>query len=242
MQPYFFPYIGYWQLINAVNEFILFDDVQYIRHGWINRNRVLSSNGGWHYLTIDLKKHSRDEKIKDIQISENLYMKSKIYASLSVYKNKARFYNETMELISNILDKIDTSYISEINFTIVKDVCDYLGIKTRISISSEQNFDYSKVKLPGDWALEISKQMGGNEYINPYSGKELFDSLKFLKNNIKLRFIKSKDIIYDQGGSNFEPWLSIIDVLMFNGREKTINFLKYCDLYGDNYELLERTF
>ena len=107
-------------------------------------------------------------------------------------------------------------------------------------ISSERKYDYSNVRLPGDWAFEITKQEGGDEYINPYSGKKLFDPLKFSSCNIKLAFLKPRDLNYDQGEGNFEPWLSIIDVLVFNGREKTISLLKDYDLIGAEDELLER--
>lgn len=243
MQPYFFPYIGYWQLINAVDRFVLLEDVQYMRHSWINRNRLLSTNGGWHFVTISLKKHPREEEIKNIQVSQNFDMKSLIYGSLTVYKNRAPFYQETVDLISHIfevLEDVNTIYISKINYTIIKEVCNYLKIKTKILVSSERKYDYSNVRLPGDWAFEITKQEGGDEYINPYSGKKLFDPLKFSSCNIKLAFLKPRDLNYDQGEGNFEPWLSIIDVLVFNGREKTISLLKDYDLIGAEDELLER--
>ena len=231
MQPYFFPYIGYWQLINAVDEFILFDDVQFIRHGWINRNRVLKS-GGWAYITLPLKKHSRDTKIREIEISNGINLKNYVLTRLTYYKNKSPFYDYTVDLIDQILSDIRETNLAAINEYIIAKVSKVLGIKTKISTSSKRGYDYSGVGDSGEWALEISKQMGASEYINPISGRDIFDKGKFNSNGIKITFISPKNIIYRQLGSSFEPWLSIIDVLMFNGARKTMDFL-------NEYELME---
>ena len=97
-------------------------------------------------------------------------------------------------------------------------------------MSSKRGFDYSGVNDSGEWALEISKQMDASEYINPISGREIFDNGKFNSNGIKITFISPKNIIYPQLGSSFEPWLSIIDVLMFNGIDKTMDMLNEYEL------------
>lgn len=223
MQPYFFPYIGYFQLINAVDTFVLLDDVQYKRHGWINRNRILKPNGGWQYICAPLNKSSITKLIKDVQIDINKKWKELIIRQLDHYK-RSRFFHEIIKMVKDILFSNNEQSISKINFFIIKRLCIYLDIKTEIILSSEHNFDYANVCDSGEWALRIAEQMNASEYINPIAGAELFDRTKFLSSNINLSFLKSDHIFYPQR-SSFEPFLSIIDVLMFNGVEVTQNLL-----------------
>ena len=233
MQPYFFPYIGYWQLINAVDEFILFDEVQYIRHGWINRNRILKKGGGWRYIQIPIEKHSRETLIKDIKIVKDIDIRGIIANALSYYKEiRAPNYEIVMNIINDVLVKDLDCNITKFNKNIMSSICNYLGIKTPISISSDYGFDYTKVRGPGDWALEISKQKGADEYINPIGGKELFDVKKFDTEGIKIRFLESYKIEYKQVGDIFEQSLSIIDVLMFNEKDIIVDMLSKYKLYG----------
>jgi hypothetical protein len=233
MQPYFFPYIGYWQLIHAVDCFMLFDDCQYMRHGWVNRNRILKPGGGWQYIMVPLKKHDMTVLIKNVQAHPDKKWKELIVGQLVHYKKKARYFEKTNEMVKEILFSNNEQSIATINFVIIKKLCAYLDIEKKIIISSEKNFDYSDVGNAGEWALRISEQMGVDEYINPVSGVGLFDPDKFASVNIKLSFLKSQDIIYSQRG-DFEPSLSIIDVLMFNGIEGTKNLLeKYSIEFGE---------
>lgn len=228
MQPYFFPYIGYWQLIHEADIFILLDDVQFIRHGWLNRNRILKHGGGWQYITVPLRKYSKNELIKNIQIHNERDWKTQIMRQLAHYgfnkKNKANYYNDIIELLKIIFSKIQNDRLIDINTIIVKEICGFLNISTQVLIASQQGFDYTTVNDAGEWALRISEQMNAHEYINPIGGVDIFDPKKFLKSDIKLSFLKSNNISYTQG-EIFEPWLSIIDVLMFNGKSNTQNIL-----------------
>ncbi len=225
MQPYFFPYIGYWQLIHAADRFVLLDDVQYMRHSWVNRNRILKPGGGWQYILMPLKKHGVTESIKNVQADLNKQWKELIIRQLAHYKSKARYFHETNEIVRDALFSNVHQGIADINFVIIEKLCACLNIKTEITISSEQNFDYANIGDAGEWALRISEQMGATEYINPVAGAVLFDRGKFELSNIKLSFLKSKGIAYSQPGA-FEPFLSIIDVLMFNGIEGTKRLLE----------------
>jgi hypothetical protein len=225
MQPYFFPYIGYWQLIHAVDRFVLFDDAQYMRHGWINRNRILKPGGGWQYMLVPLKKHDLTESIKNVQAHPDKKWKELIIGQLAHYKKQARYFDETSEVVREILFSNKDQSIAAINFAIIKKICAYLDIKKEIIQSSEQSFDYSDISDAGEWALRIAEQMGAAEYINPSGGAKLFNREEFSSNNINLSFLKSQDIIYSQPGV-FEPSLSIIDVLMFNGIEGTKGLLE----------------
>ena len=225
MQPYFFPYIGYWQLIHAADKFVLFDDAQYMRHGWVNRNRILKPNGGWQYITVPLKKHSVTELIKNVQVQPQDEWSKLIIRQIAHYKKKAQYFDETNELIKNILQNQVGLSIAKINFYSIKEICKHLDMNKEIILSSDRNFDYSNVGDAGDWALRISEQLKASEYINPAAGNELFNEDKFLSSHIKLSFLKSQVTAYSQR-REFEPALSIIDVLMFNGIEGTKRLLK----------------
>jgi hypothetical protein len=216
MQPYFMPYIGYWQLIHAADCFVLFDDAQYMRHGWVNRNRILKPGGGWQYILVPLKKHAATDPIKSVQAHPEKKWKELIVGQLAHYKKKARYFDETNEIVKEALFGNEEQSIASINLSIIKKICKYLDINKEIVVSSEKSFDYSNVSDAGEWALRIAEQMGAEEYINPAAGEALFDRGKFAASDIRLSFLKSHEIIYPQGGG-FESSLSIIDVLMFNG-------------------------
>jgi hypothetical protein len=223
MQPYFFPYIGYWQLIYATDTFVLFDDVQYIRHGWINRNRTINPAGGWQYIQVPVAKHSHTELIRNI-VARDEDWRGKLLGQLNHYRRRAPHYAETVEIIRNLLDRLDDSRISRINLSILRGLCNALGFDRQILVSSECDFDYSGVTDPGEWALRISEQLRAEVYINPISGAALFDPAKFAASGITLGFLQSDEIIYPRRGP-FEPSLSIIDVMMFNGVEGTKDLL-----------------
>jgi len=233
MQPYFFPYIGYWQLIHATDTFVLFDDAQYMRHGWVNRNRILKPGGGWQYILVPLAKHVAKESIKNVHAHPEEKWKERIIAQLAHYKRKARYFDEINQMVSEILFSGNEQSIAAINFATIVKLCAYLDVKKEIIQSSEQNFDYADVGDAGEWALRIGEQMGATEYINPAAGAVLFSQEKFSSSNIKLSFLTPHEIVYSQRGV-FEPSMSIIDVLMFNGMEGTKELLKnYSIVHGD---------
>jgi hypothetical protein len=232
MQPYFFPYIGYFQLMNAVDEWVIFDNIQYIRHGWVNRNRILSPNleKEWQYVLVPLDKHSKEDLINEIKIINTNSWKDDIIGKLSYYKRiRAPYYHQIIALVEKCFDNNVISLI-ELNTITLKHITDYLGINFNYSISSKEKIDYTNVIGSGDWALEISKQMQASVYINPIGGKEIFDRDKFNNLDIKIQFLKTNDIKYKQSRREYVPWLSIIDVMMFNSIENI-------KLMLDEYEL-----
>jgi WbqC-like protein len=220
MQPYFFPYAGYWQLIIAADSLVLLDDTQYTRRGWINRNRILKPAGGWQYVTVPLERHSQKEPIRNIRAHETHDWKNTILRQLDHYKRKAPHFDATIAIVRSILRSALDRRISQINFTVVQTMCAALGIKRNVMVSSKCNFDYSGVAEAGDWALRISEQLQAAEYINPISGAALYNADAFAASNVRLSFLRPEEIVYPQDGP-FEPWLSIIDLLMFNGIEGT---------------------
>ena len=227
MQPYFFPYIGYFQLMNAVDKWVIFDDVQYIRHGWVNRNRVLSPNidKEWQYITVPTVKHVKTELIKNIVINNSENWQSNIINKLSYYqKIRAPYFWEVIKVVENCLT-YDTDFLNDLNIKSLKMITRYVGIKFDYIISSKKDFDFSKVKNSGDWAFEITKQMAATTYVNPVGGKEIFDNNKFINEGIDLKFLKSNDIKYKQSRRKYVPWLSIIDIMMFNSPDEIKSLL-----------------
>ena len=231
MQPYCFPYIGYWQLIANCDEFIFFDEVQYNKKSWMNRNRILHPDKikDFQYISIPIAKHEKGTLIKDVIINNNENWKSKLLGQMTFYKKlKAPFYDETISLITEVCNQENKRFLS-FAISSVKAICDYLDLNIKYRISSEIEFNRTEVKGPGEWALEISKALGANEYINPPGGYEIFDEEKYALSNVKLKFLKSNLSPYRQSWrESFTEGLSIIDVMMFCSKDE-INQLLLTD-------------
>lgn len=217
MQPYFFPHLGYWQLIDAVDCFVLFDEAQYIKQGWVNRNRVLKPGGGWQYIQVPVARHPMEATIRDVQIAADGKWRSRILNQLTQYKSKAPFYSETASAVEAALMNGDEQSIGALNCRIVHEVCALLSIDTDILVSSTRCFDYSEVKDTGDWALAHATQLGATELINPSGGFDLLNAARFKACGIGLSSLENPVVTYAQAGASFESSLSIIDVLMHNG-------------------------
>ena len=230
MQPYFFPYIGYFQLINAVDQWVVFDTSQYIHHGWVNRNRILHPQAGPKYIILPLVSHSKNVAIKEVLLHPDLDWKAKIMAQLRGYYSKqAPFYQTVTEMVNISLDQEESS-LSSCLVKCLGQVCEYVGMEFDPIMASELKLDSVRVEHAGQWALEISKLLGATEYINPIGGRGIFNPREFEESNIKLSFLNSQPDLYDQGGNHFFDALSILDVLMWNSKAQTKRML-------DNYTL-----
>lgn len=223
MQPYFFPYIGYYQLINCVDEFVIYDNIEFTKKGWINRNRILV-NGKDEYITIPLKKGSdflniRERYLADVWPVERTKMINRIFTS---YK-KAPFFDSTFPIVEQIIRCESTNLFEYIMYSI-KSVMKYLEIKTPLTISSTLDINHN-LKAEAK-VLEICSNRKSEIYINPYGGLELYKKDTFLRNSVGLYFHKADDIKYKQFDGAFIPSLSIIDVMMFNPKEEVINHIK----------------
>lgn len=215
MQPYFFPYLGYWQLINAVDKYVVYDDVTYIKGGWISRNRILL-NGEAHMLTLPLDNPSSFRNINEIGITSNIKAREKIVKTLEAAYKKAKYHDIVMPKIESLI--LNCERISELNYNTILYVKEYLGINTEIILSSELEKDNT---LTGqDKVISINKTLGADMYINSIGGKEIYSSEEFRKNGIELRFLEMDNIQYEQNNNAFVSDLSIIDVLMFNSVEQ----------------------
>lgn len=228
MQPYFFPYIGYWQLINAVDKFVLYDDVNYINRGWINRNKILI-DGQAKYFNMFLSGASQNKLINQIRIINSLKEQKHYLNILYSAYHKAPYYKTTIELLLEIYNS-GAETISEFNYNSIRKICNFLHINTDLLISSNIIKDTS---LKGEEKiLNICRIQEATMYINPIGGKFLYHNKLFRKEGIDLRFIKSNNerCVYKQFDNDFIHSLSIIDMLMFVDKNSI------CDML-DNYEL-----
>ena len=215
MQPYLFPYLGYFQLAAAVDKFVFYDDVNYIKNGWINRNR-LSLAGEVRYITIPLAGASSFLKINQILVQKHSLWQRKIIESVRHSYSKAPKFTDVSNLFSEVL-LADECCISEIAKRSVVAVSRYLGLKTQFVMSSSR---YGNAHYVGsDRVLDICQQENATNYYNLPGGKNLYNDEMFHANGITLRFIKPNLGLYRQFSGEFIPGLSIIDVLMFNDRD-----------------------
>lgn len=222
MQPYFLPYIGYWQLMKCVDTFVIYDDVQYTKKGWINRNRFLVNNSS-RIFTLPLKKDSDFLPIKNRFLSESFKQEKKkiINKFYSAYQ-KSPFFFEGMELLKEILL---CEHLNLFDFILnsINLVKNSLNISTKIIISSNLN-------IPSDLhgqnkVIEICKCLNANKYINPIGGINLYNRESFKNEGIDIFFQKVTPYVYSQFNDNFVSNLSIIDTLMFEGSGKVKNHL-----------------
>ena len=226
MQPYFLPYLGYWQMLNAVDRFILYDDVNYIKNGWINRNNLLD-NGKAHFFTLTLDGASSFKLINETHINGSAEARNKVTSYIKNAYRKAPFFKAVFPMIEDIVNYPDTNIalLLENHFRMLTD---YLEIDAEIVVSSHIDKDCS-LKAQ-DKVLDICKRQGAKFYINAIGGTELYSKEDFASHGIELQFIKMLPIEYLQFKHDFVPNLSILDVMMFNSVEKIKEYL-------ENYEL-----
>ena len=222
MQPYFFPYIGYFQLINAVDVFVIYDSIEFSKKGWINRNRILVNDKDY-VFTLPLKKDSDFLNVDERFLSDNWNSdKIKLLNKIKESYRKAPFYNDVIVILEDALNYEDKNLFDFIKNSLIK-VLDYLEIKTKIIQSSEVDFDNSLKNQ--DKVIAICNAMNAKTYINPIGGIELYDKEVFKASGIELQFLKANPITYQQYGDEFVMFLSIIDVMMFNSVEDIKKFI-----------------
>lgn len=227
MQPYFFPYIGYFQLIGAVDVFIVYDNIQYTKKGWINRNRILR-NGIETIFTLPLKNDIDTLDIRERELAATFNSK-KLLAQLAGAYRQAPYFEQTMPLIQDILQHDASNLFQFLHHSLCK-ICAHIGLTTQIRISSDIVIDHELKNQ--DKVLALCKAVGAKTYINAIGGQQLYSKETFLREQMHLNFIQSKSFVYDQLDTPFVPWLSIIDVMMFN----SLNATRYAIF--NNYDLI----
>jgi len=227
MQPYFLPYVGYFQLINAADLFIVYDNIKYTKKGWINRNRFLL-NGKDAVFSIPLRKDSDSLDIREREISPD-FRKSKLLNQIREAYRRSPYFERTFPLVERIVLEKETNLFKFI-LNSIRQTCESLAIGTEIAVSSSLPIDHS---LPGKAkVVALCKHAGADVYINAIGGQELYSKEDFGAQGIDLKFLKTKPFEYEQLGDKFVPSLSIIDVMMFNSPDA----IRKC--VASNYEFV----
>ena len=244
MQPYCFPYIGYFQLINSVDKFVLYDNLNFIKEGWTNRNKYLVINDGPKYFNLLIKYKSSNKKIRDIKFIEGNYWRAKIEKSIYLNYKKAKYFDDIFQLIRKLL-YLETDNLGDYNSSVISKICNYLEIDTKIinanvkynGIEKEIVNEYKKtnrenrIDLKTYRIFKICQEEYSQIFINPIGGTSLYSKSIFSNYGIKLLFLKTQNASYKQINQKFEPNLSIIDVLLNCGRNGTKELLKFYDIY-----------
>jgi len=231
MQPYVFPYIGYFQLIQAVDKFLLLDSVNFIKKGWINRNRIIV-NGTDDMFSVPLSKVSQNKSIIHTYLHKD-YSKwcEKFLLTLTHSYKHAPYFGPVFDLVNRSLTSCSAEdSISALAFSSLQETADYLGITTEL-IPSSDPYDQNGLKAQTK-IIDICKQLGATDYYNLNGGKDLYSFKDFTKEGLRLHFVASKPIKYKQYSDvDFIPWLSILDVIMFNSPQETLGLLSEVNIY-----------
>lgn len=223
MQPYFFPYLGYFQLIHSVDTFVVYDDVNYINRGWVSRNNILEQ-GKTKRISLEALGASQNKLIKDVRVGQN---QRKLIRTISQNYSKAPYFSEVLPLVEGVLLQNVNNLADFLSYGLQR-VSAYLGLQRTWCMSSVLQKDNN---LRGqDKVLAICQELGATHYINMPGGKTLYDTESFAKLGIQLSFIEPKISAYRQFGGEFVPNLSIIDVMMFNSREQCGQLLQEYEL------------
>jgi len=222
MQPYFFPYIGYFQLMAAVDLFIVYDNIKYTKKGWINRNRMLQS-GKDVMFSLPLRNDSDSLDVCDRVLAAD-FDRDKLLNRLRGAYNRAPNYAAVSAMIERAVRHDDTNLFAYLHHAL-RECCEHLGLTTPIRVSSSVPIDHGLNNQ--DKVIALAKAVGATTYVNAIGGLELYDRAAFRDQGLELQFIRSRAFEYPQFGDPFVPWLSIIDVLMFNPLDTVSRVLLY---------------
>ncbi len=218
----FFPYLGYWQLMNTVDEFILYDDVTFIKNGWISRNRIKSA-GKPLYFGLQVRGISSNRRICDHELLRDERSERKLRRTLENVYHRAPYYEETASLFGLCMDYPETNLALFLN-NCIRETAAHLGIKTRIISAAEQEFPHETSGQ--DRILELCSLRKADAYYNSVGGKSLYDQAAFAAAGCPISFLRmDENIRYAQGEGAFVPALSILDALMYNSRSEMQDLL-----------------
>ncbi len=231
MQPYFYPYLGHFQLMKAVDVWVIFDSINYRPKSWINRNRIIHPNEipGWQFMSIPIKNSTRSYQINEVEVSNLPEWKDRLTRKLLVYKSIAPSFDTTLEIFKSGLSPT-SNYLSNFLVGALKNVIELLDISVEIVLASDLEDFPQSAAHPGEWALKIASMLGASSYLNPISGSNIFRAEEFKSAGISLEFFNPKLFEYAQGDRKFLPGLSILDVLMFNEPKVIKKWLQFGEI------------
>lgn len=221
MQPYFFPYVGYFSLIHATDSWVVFDTAQYMRRAWVNRNRVLCDGSEpWKYVRIPVVHVPRETSILETHIDQSQGWSESLIAQLQVYRlRRAPNYSTIVDWLQACLNEAAaecSDRLSDWLVHLLQATCLYIELPFHYQLFSQMALTLPSEMSPGDWALEVSKATGAATYVNAPGGQDLFCQKDFDTAGIRLQILQPQLTPYHQGRSEFIPGLSILDLLMWN--------------------------
>ncbi|MBB4304259.1 hypothetical protein GGD81_003317 [Rhodobium orientis] len=225
MQPYFFPYIGYFDVIGKTDQWIVFDVVKYQPKHWMNRNRILEPNKGEQYITVPVDKAS-GSLLTEVRTKDADAARDKILRQLSLYRSVAPFFDDVYALVDETFARFDGGLLRDLNVIGLQLVCARLEIPFNYSLCSSHDFDFSNVSHAGQWALEICDQCGATGYVNPPGGRPIFKIEEWRERQIDIAFTSMPDFRYDvRNRWQFVPNLSILDCMMWSSPDRIRSYL-----------------
>lgn len=230
MQPYFFPYLGHFALIANTDEWVVFDITQYTPKSYMSRNEVLKASGGRQQIFAELSNKSIHMHTHEALLRDPEKTRAQVLGSLTHYKRKAPFYSAVVALVNRTFDQLKESdnahSLVNLNVAGLSSVCEHLDLKFNYQIASRLNLKLPATMGAGDWAPHIASQLGATHYVNPIGGQALFNPAQFESLGVKLEFLNYSAFEYPTPGFQFEPNLSVLDVLMWNSPQQVRNHLQ----------------
>lgn len=215
MQPYPFPYIGYFELMARTARWIVFDIVQYNRRSWMNRNRILHPHAGWQYFSLPVEKTPLGTPLTAIRLTDPAEAERKLIAQLQHYRPHAPYFRRVIDLVRDTFSRPHGNTLVGLNLATLAATAERLGISFTPEPCSELGLTLDEIEHPGQWALSIARQLGADAYLNPPGGRTLFKPEEWREAGITLAFTEMNTLRYDCRPYQFEPHLSILDVLMW---------------------------
>jgi len=212
LQPSYIPWIGYFEQIVNVDIFVFYDDVQYTKNDWRNRNKIKTLDGS-SWLSIPIKS-STSKKINEVLIDDTKNWQTKHLKSLKQYYSKSKYFEDIYPLLEKNINS-DINSISTLSIDIIKDIVKYLKIDTKFYLSSDLDIGGDK----NNRLINICKHFNASSYYTGLAAKDYIDEELFKKNNIELVYQEYKHPSYEQLHGDFLPYLSIIDLLFNHGRD-----------------------
>jgi len=235
MQPYFFPYVGYFDVIRKTDQWIVFDLVDYRRKSWMNRNRILEANKGEQYITVPVDRQS-PQRLDEVRTADLGRAREKVLRQLGVYRHTAPHHDVVAGLVEQAFDDVGTDDVRlrDLNVAGLTRVCERLGITFDHRNGSELGLDLSRVEHAGQWALEICDQLEATHYVNPSGGKSIFRAQEWKERGIEIAFTRLPQLTYDVGPPfTFVPHLSVLDALMWLEPDEIVGHLDTLTLDHD---------
>lgn len=220
MQPYFFPYVGHFELIRLTRSWIVFDVVKYQPKSWMNRNRILHPKAGWQYISVPVEKPDDGEMIQHVRLVDPAAALRRILGQIDHYRlRRAPHFEQVHALVERAFARAASPGLTDMNVACLAEVCAYLGIAFHPRVLSEMGLELPPIDHAGQWALEISHALGAPTYVNAPGGRGIFRPEEYAARGIELLFLVPRPMRYATPGYEFVDSLSIVDVMMWNSPE-----------------------